>query len=69
MATDVTARVKRHNSGRGAKSIKGKLPVRLVYTEKHESRLLAARREREIKKWKREQKLALISSTQTISNS
>ncbi len=60
ISIDVAKRIKRHNSGHGAKSIKGKLPVLLVYHEPHESHLSAARREREIKRWKRSQKLKLI---------
>lgn len=60
ISVDVERRIKRHNSGHGAKSIKGKLPVQLVYHEPHVSHLSAARREREIKSWKRSKKLTLI---------
>lgn len=54
-------RVWLHNHKLGAKSLLGKLPVRLVYKEEYETHAEAARREREIKGWKREFKLKLIS--------
>ncbi len=63
MTSDVYERVKRHNNGRGAKSIRGKLPVSLVYHEKCETHLIAARRESEIKSLRREQKLQLITQS------
>ncbi|MBI2442608.1 MAG: GIY-YIG nuclease family protein [Candidatus Levybacteria bacterium] len=60
MTSDVQKRIRRHNHGRGAKYIIGKLPVQLVYSEQHETHLSAARREREIKRLRRAQKLLLI---------
>lgn len=60
ISPDVEKRVNTHNKGLGAKSIKGKLPVRLVYTERHKNRELAAKREYNIKSWSREYKLKLI---------
>jgi predicted GIY-YIG superfamily endonuclease len=44
----------------GAKSIKGKLPVKLVYKETYDNQTEAAKRERVIKNWKREYKIKLI---------
>ncbi len=61
--TDNTERrVNEHNSKRGAKSLKGKLPVVLVYQEAYETKSEALKREYEIKTWKREKKLELIRS-------
>ena len=41
---------------------KSKVPVRLVYWEKFDSKIEAAKREKEIKGWRREKKEKLISS-------
>ncbi|HVT01028.1 MAG TPA: GIY-YIG nuclease family protein, partial [Patescibacteria group bacterium] len=49
-----------HNKGKGAKSLKGKLPVRLVYKEVFETKSEALKREIEIKNWPRSKKLDLI---------
>jgi putative endonuclease len=58
--TDVTARVARHHEGTAAKYTRSRRPVTLVYSEPHESKLDAMRREREIKRWPRARKAALI---------
>ncbi|MBI2010457.1 MAG: GIY-YIG nuclease family protein [Candidatus Chisholmbacteria bacterium] len=50
-----------HNSGKGAKSLRGKLPVTLVYCEQHPDKGSAAKRESLIKNWKREYKIKLIN--------
>ncbi|MEK7566022.1 MAG: GIY-YIG nuclease family protein [Patescibacteria group bacterium] len=59
---DVNRRVFEHNNDsiKGAKSLKGKKPVKLVYYEEYKSQVGAAQREREIKNWKKEYKLKLI---------
>jgi predicted GIY-YIG superfamily endonuclease len=49
VAVDVRKRVATHNSGKGAKYTRGRLPVRLVYQEAAESRGAALRREYAIK--------------------
>lgn len=59
---DLKRRVNEHNSKRGAKSLKGKLPVILVYQEEYKTKSEALKREYEIKTWKREKKLELIRS-------
>ncbi len=60
---DIERRVKEHNfSNRGAKSIKFKRPVCLVYSELYNNHSDAARRELEIKSWRRERKLKLIET-------
>ncbi len=59
---DPTRRVKEHNtSAKGAKSLRFKRPVELVYSEIYPTHQEAARREREIKTWKRSVKLQLIT--------
>ena len=58
---NIKRRVNEHNSKRGAKSLKGKLPVILVHLEEYETKSEALKREYEIKTWKREKKLELIN--------
>ena len=60
ITNDLEKRVKAHNEKKGAKAIKGKLPVKLVYQESYNEKKLALSREREIKSFKREQKLELV---------
>ena len=38
-------RLKTHNSGKGAKYTRGRLPVKLVYFEKHNNKSMALKRE------------------------
>jgi putative endonuclease len=51
-----------NNSKRGAKSLRGKTPVKIIYSEAYLSKSKALRREREIKGWRREKKQKLINS-------
>ena len=57
---DVRRRLGQHQAGRGAKYTRSRLPVELVFAEFCGDWKGALRREREIKQWKRRQKLALI---------
>ena len=57
---DVARRLAAHQSGRGAKYTRSRLPVALVYQEPCQDRSAALRRERAIKQLSRAQKLALI---------
>ena len=50
VAVDVDARIVQHNSGRGAKYTRGRLPVELIYREPAADRSAALRREAEIKR-------------------
>ncbi len=59
---NVKKRVERHNKGRGAKYTMARLPVTLLYSEKHPTLQDAMCREREIKKWPRERKENLIGT-------
>lgn len=58
---DLAKRIKTHNDGLGAKYTKPRLPVVLVYHEVFETKSDALKREAEIKKLTRPQKLRLIS--------
>ncbi len=59
--TDVDARVKKHNSGNGAKYTRSRLPVKLVYYEEYETKHEAMSREYNIKQMSRKAKLDLIA--------
>ena len=61
LARDPQERVKVHNSGKGAKYTRARLPVSLVYTEPCQSLSAALKRERQLKPWSRARKEALIS--------
>lgn len=50
-----------HNSGKGAKYTRARLPVKLVYTESFETKGEAMQRESQIKQLTRAEKLALIN--------
>ena len=58
--TDVERRVETHNSGKGAKYTRARLPVEIVYTEEFDNKVEAQRREYAIKKLTRAQKETLI---------
>jgi len=53
-------RVSEHNLGVKTSIQKSRRPVKLVYWEQFNSRIEAARREKEIKGWRREKKERLI---------
>lgn len=53
-------RMAAHNSGKGAKYTKARLPVELVYWEKHSTKQKAMQREYAIKQFTRAQKLKLL---------
>lgn len=57
---NVENRVKLHNKGYGAKYLRGKLPLKLVYAKEYRYYKNALRGERNIKKMTREQKEKLI---------
>ncbi len=58
---DPERRLRVHNAGKGAKYTRSRLPVELVYQEQCPDKSAALRREREIKRMRRAEKLALIS--------
>ena len=60
ISIDVSARVTKHNSGRGAKYTQTRLPVRLIYSESQPDRVSAMKREFEVKKWGRKRKEDLV---------
>ncbi len=59
-AKDLKKRIALHNSGNGAKYLRGKLPVKLVYAKEYRYYKNTVHRERNIKKMTRHQKGELI---------
>lgn len=62
ITTDLERRAQEHNSDprKGAKSLRGKKPVVLVYSEEHPDLQSALKREREVKKWTKQKKERLV---------
>lgn len=56
---DLEKRLEAHNSGKGAKYTRSRLPVELIYYEEFETKEEAMSREYHIKKLPREKKLEL----------
>tara|TARA_B100001250_G_scaffold337492_1_gene304292 strand:- start:379 stop:597 length:219 start_codon:yes stop_codon:yes gene_type:complete len=61
ITNDLKKRIIAHNSGKGAKYTKARLPVKLVYKESCKTKSDSLKREFEIKKLKRTEKLNLIN--------
>lgn len=59
-AADLEARLRAHNSGKGAKYTRSRLPVTLVYSEEFDTKQDAMSREWHIKRLSRVGKQALI---------
>lgn len=66
---NLEARLKTHNSGKGARYTRSRLPVRLVYWEEQPDRGAAQRREIFIRRLKRKQKEKLLLPDQSFSAS
>ena len=58
---ELRPRLDRHNEGRGGVYTASRLPVTLVYAEQFASRIDAVKRERQLKRWTREKKEALVA--------
>ena len=59
---DLEKRIADHNDGKGGKYTRSRLPVKLVYFEKFETKEEAMSREWHIKELSREEKLKLIKN-------
>ncbi|KKW05611.1 MAG: hypothetical protein UY39_C0055G0003 [Candidatus Kaiserbacteria bacterium GW2011_GWC2_49_12] len=66
ITTDVARRFQEHKSGMGGHYTSARKVTKVLYTEKHKDRSSALKREAEIKKLKREEKICLIKSTKQI---
>ncbi|GBF11418.1 MAG: GIY-YIG nuclease family protein [Tepidibacillus sp.] len=58
--TDIKRRLAQHQEGKASKYTRSRLPVRLIYYEKGDSKSWGLKRELEIKKLNRKQKEMLI---------
>lgn len=66
ITTDVKRRVEQHSSGKGAKALKGKGPITLLWSQGIGSRSLATKAELWVKACQRKQKFALIEGLITL---
>ena len=60
ITNDLKKRFENHISGKGAKYLRGRKPLEIVYTENFQNRSMATKREIEVKKLNRRKKEALI---------
>jgi predicted GIY-YIG superfamily endonuclease len=63
ITTDVEARFIAHKNGTGARYTRAHPPEKIIYRETHPDKSSALKREAQIKKLSRREKLLLISST------
>lgn len=59
---DVDRRLKAHNEGKGAAFTARRRPVKLLHAESHPNTEDAGKRERQLKRWSRSKKMALIAA-------
>ncbi|WP_322410520.1 GIY-YIG nuclease family protein [Microbacterium invictum] len=57
---DLGLRLVQHNEGMGSEYTKRRLPVRLLYVEEFENVADAFRREKQVQRWGRAKRLALV---------
>ncbi len=62
VARDVEKRIKEHSNTKRCRYTRGRGPVKLVYSERYQDYAKARKREQEIRKSSRKEKLSLISS-------
>lgn len=60
ITTDIKRRLEEHKNGIGSRYTRSRKVKRILYTEKHKDRSSASKRESEIKRMPRKQKLKLI---------
>ncbi|MBP9822103.1 MAG: GIY-YIG nuclease family protein [Candidatus Pacebacteria bacterium] len=60
ITTDVERRFREHQAGKGGNYTRSHKVLKIVYTEKKKNRSMASKREAEIKKLSKQQKLLLI---------
>jgi putative endonuclease len=60
ITNNLPKRLAAHDQGRGAKYVRSRLPVKLIYSEELAGKSEALKREYEIKSWSREQKIAKL---------
>ena len=66
ITTDIQRRFNEHKNKKGGHYTSSKKVVRILHTEQYKNRSGALRREAEIKSWRREKKLDLITSRSSV---
>ena len=66
ISNQLEQRIKRHNSGNGAKYTRSRQPVKLVWKERHGSMIESMRKEAQIKKWSHNRKKELINNCPSL---
>ncbi len=61
ITNNLDKRIASHSSGQGSKYTRSRLPVELVYQEQANNRSAATRRELEIKRWSRADKMKMVT--------
>ena len=61
ITTDVARRFEEHKAGKGGHYTRSHKVIKILHTEEYPSRSSALKREAEIKKWKKKQKLIFVS--------
>ena len=61
ITTDLERRVYEHNQGKGAKYTRARIPVHIIYFERHPDRSAASKAEAAFKKLTRKKKLEIIN--------
>jgi len=60
ITTDIKRRFQEHKGGKGGHYTSSRKVIKVLYTENHQNRSSALKRESQIKGWRREKKLNLI---------
>ena len=68
ITTDVERRFSQHTNGTGAKALRGKGPLELVFQQSVENRSQALRLEAAVKKLTKTQKQSIVDGTLPLSN-
>jgi putative endonuclease len=63
ITTDIKERWRLHASGKGAKFFRGRQPEKICYLENNHNKSSASKREAEIKKMSRAEKITLIETS------
>lgn len=59
---NIKNRGKKHNDGKGAKYTRCRLPIKIIYWEKFDTRIEAMKREAQVKHWSKIKKENLIKN-------
>ncbi|MFH1878864.1 MAG: GIY-YIG nuclease family protein [Candidatus Omnitrophota bacterium] len=68
ITNDLAVRLDKHNKGKASKYTRGRTPVKMVFRERYTDRNSALKRECQIKKLTRREKLSLIAADRKILN-